>query len=141
MEAKSYDCTQNCVSPLTLGFGWIWLCHNDIVISEIVNSIKESVKLLSSQRQVGAGASAGGGEMVEKQRPRLFLPHLLRWSLQAGLSALSPPPAAHCFFTLLFRPPSSTTFNPIMSLHEDSVASCFLQFSWLGPSGPHQGGR
>ena len=53
---------------LTLGFGWIWLCHNDIAISEIVNNIKEGVKLLSPQRQVGAGASAGG-EWLENKGP------------------------------------------------------------------------
>ena len=53
---------------LTLVFGWIWLCHNDIAISEIVNNIKEGVKLLSPQRQVGAGASAGG-EWLENKGP------------------------------------------------------------------------
>lgn len=111
---------------LTLGSGWIWLCHN--VISEIVNNIKESVKLLSSQRQMGAGGVCRW-RMVEKQRPRLFLPHLLRCGAFRLVSLLC---LLHPLCTLLFRPPSSTTFNPIMSLREDSVAFCFLQFpGWV----------
>ena len=88
---------------LTFGFGWIWLCHNDIVISEIANNIKESVKLLSFQRQVGA-VGVYRWRMVEKQRPRLFPPHPTSlepsgWSL----CFVSSSHFAHCFSELVLQ--------------------------------------
>ena len=86
---------------LTLGFGWIWLCHN--VISEIVNNIKESVKLLSSQRQMGAGASAGGEWLKNKGPGSSYLTCFAAEPSGWSLCFVSSTHFAHCFSDLLLQ--------------------------------------
>lgn len=105
------------------------------MIFEIVNNIKENLKLLSSNR-IGRWL-VYRLRMVEKLRPKLFSPHSASpRSFQAGLPALVSLSTPFCALLLItFQHP----FKPIKSLPKNSKTSCCQQFSGWVPLFGFQG--
>lgn len=118
---------------MTFGFGWIWLCHNDIISFEIV---KERVRLLPFQTKVG-GEWSTGGEWLRNTGPGSSHP-ILRHCDAFRLASLLWSP----LLAILGIASHSSFSSTLLSLSCPRALSGFLlpAVSWLGPSGFHGSG-